>query len=460
MFADRSSWIADNQPLKGYGVAVTRRSAGTDPLLFVTGFGEPNRLYTWDETKQQLTDISCGILADTHRRAIGVAAADVDADGDEEIYVHNTDAYGGYTENCDMLLDRVEHDGRTLWCDIFSLEVNFDRGNFHAGRSVAAIDRYGTGRYGMLVACYGTPSRFYELGDDGELTDMSDAVGLEFTGGGRSVITGPIISDRMDVFIGAERGPNKLFRNENGHFRDVSESVGLCDREGNARGAALLDNGVGSFDMIVGNWEGPCRIFRRNADRFTQSTPDQLSAATRVRNIVVADFDNDGCQEIFINSIGAENTLYRWNNRTVTPIDSGHAREPTGLGTGAAVADIDGDGTVELLVVHGELKAQPLSLFSIPNDNNWLRIRPTTQYGAPARGAVVELQTTDGAQRRVIDAASSYLSQSEPVAHFGLGTEQTPIEYTVTWPDGRCVTETDISICTEVSVPHPIAPRF
>lgn len=460
MFADRSSWIADNQPLKGYGVAVTRRSTGTDPLLFVTGFGESNRLYTWDTTTQQLMDTSCGILADTQRRAIGVAAADVDADGHEEIYVHNTDAYGGYTKNCDLLFDRIEHDDRTLWCDIFSLEVNYDRGNFHAGRSVAAVDRYGTGRYGMLVACYGTPSRFYELGDDGELTDMSDAVGLEFTGGGRSVLSGPLISDRMDVFIGAERGPNKLFRNENGHFTDVSESVGVSDPDGNARGAALLDNGCGTFDIVVGNWEGPCRLFQRHGDRFVGGIPEALQTAERVRNIVVADFDNDGNQEIFVNAIGAVNRFYRWENRTITPLDAGHAEEPTGLGTGAAVADVDGDGTVELLVVHGELKAQPLSLFSIPNENNWLRVYPTTQYGAPARGAVVELQTDCGTQRRVIDTASSYLSQSEPVAHFGLGTDQVPVSITVTWPDGRSTTETDLTVCTEVSVPHPIAPRF
>ena len=34
-----------------------------------------------------------------------------------------------------------------------------------------------------------------------------------------------------------------------------------------------------------------------------------------------------------------------------------------GFGTGAAVADIDNDGILELLVSHGESKAQPLTLY-------------------------------------------------------------------------------------------------
>ncbi|WP_138007442.1 CRTAC1 family protein [Halalkalirubrum salinum] len=454
MFVDRSERLGENPPMKGYGVAVTPGADG--PMLFVTGFGCPNRLYTFDG--RRIRDRGCGILADPDRRAIGVAAADVDADGKEEIYVHNTDAYGGYTDNGDMLLDRIAHDERELWCDVFGLDVNYDRGNFHAGRSVAAVDRFGTGRYGMLVACYGVPSRFYELGDDGELTDMADAVGLRFTDGCRSVIAGPIVSESMDVFVGAERGPNRLFRNDNGHFVDIAEAFGLTDKAGNARGAALLDNTAGGFDIAVGNWEGPCRLFTREGDRFRETAPDALIGSERVRNLVVADFDNDGRQELFVNAIGAENRLFQWENRRLEAIDPGDAFEPRGLGTGATVADIDGDGTLELIVVHGEVSAQPLSLFSVPNDNRWLRVRPTTQYGAPARGALVEMETTAGTHRRVIDAGSSYLCQAEPVAHFGLGTDRTPLSVTVRWPDGRTRTIDNPNACSEHTIPHPLSP--
>jgi hypothetical protein len=106
------------------------------------------------------------------------------------------------------------------------------------------------------------------------------------------------------------------------------------------------------------------------------------------------------------------------------------------MGTGAAAADFDGDGTLELLVVHGEAEAQPLSLYRVPNDGDWLRVRPLTPAGAPARGARVTLHTDAGRQVRIVDAGSGYLCQMEPVAHFGLGSA-VPREVTVCWPDGR-----------------------
>lgn len=533
MFRDRTDRIGHNPPMKGYGAAVTSGRDG--PAAFVAGFDGPNRLYAWEDGR--LVDRACGILTDETRSAIGVVAADFDADGREEIYVHNTDSFGGYTESCDLLLDRVDTEDRRLWCDVFALGVNGDRPNFHAGRSVAAIDRYGTGRYGAFVACYGAPSRFYELGDDGELTDMASAVGLEFEGGGRSVVAGPIVSDGMDLFVGVEGGPNRLFANQRGHFVEVARQYGLDDPGGNARGGTLVDAAAADFGLAVGNWGGPSRFFDRrlprasdgsgirrpcrfgrylterfgskladrvgprpSADRlspqsavdrdgpkwlhfrgdaddragavsghdrpspsargFVDRAPKELADADGVRTVLAADFDNDGRQELFVNAMGASNRLFRIESGRPVQVPIGDARGQGRFGTGATVADFDGDGTLELLVVHGELDAAPLSLYAVPNDNRWLRVRPTTQYGAPARGAVVTLETDRGLQQRVIDAGSGYLCQAEPVAHFGLGREGTPRRIEVTWPDGREITIDDPAACKEIEVPHPIAPRF
>ena len=38
--------------------------------------------------------------------------------------------------------------------------------NLTAGRSVACVDRKGAGTYGIYVANYGGPTRFYEYSDD------------------------------------------------------------------------------------------------------------------------------------------------------------------------------------------------------------------------------------------------------------------------------------------------------
>jgi len=447
MFEDRSELLADNPPFRGYGASVTVAPDGL--RVFVAGFGNANRVLRWRDGS--VVDAACGVLADEGRHAIGVGAADLDADGREEVYVHNVAAFGGTSAEADLLLDPTA-DGK--WRDLFADPVNRGRENYRVGRSVAAVDRLGTGRYGMFVTGYGAPARFYEVGDDGGVTDLADAVGLDVVTGGRSVAAGPILSDRTDLFVGAERGPNLLLRNVGGTFVDVARKYGVTDAEENARGAALVaPDGASTPDIVCGNWNGKNRLFAHRGEDFRDAAPPALARPARVRTVVAADLDNDGRQELFVNCLGAPNRLLEYDGEW-SQTSVGDALEPEGMGTGAAVADIDGDGTLELLVVHGEAEAQPLSLFAAPNDGDWLRIRPLTADGAPARGARVDLTTDDGQQTRVIDPGSGYLCQMEPVAHFGLGSA-TPREVTVQWPDGRQRVLDDPSPCETIPCPHP-----
>ena len=146
---------------------------------------------------------------------------------------------------------------------------------------------------------------------------------------------------------------------------------------------------------------------------------------SRIRTVIAADFDNDGYEEIFFNNIGEQNRLFGLHEEVWVSLSPGDALEPHGLGTGAATGDFDGDGRLELIVAHGETGLQPLTLYHTPeNGNHYLRVLPLTQYGAPARGALVTLTAGGRTQRRVIDSGSGYLCQMEPVAHFGLGRER------------------------------------
>jgi len=108
-----------------------------------------------------------------------------------------------------------------------------------------------------------------------------------------------------------------------------------------------------------------------------------------------------------------------------------------GRGTGAAVADIDGDGILELLISHGESGAQPLSLFKANVSNtNFIRIKPLNTFGAPARGATVTLHTNLRNHAKTIDAGSGYLCQMEPVAHYGLREGEIIKNITIKWTNG------------------------
>ena len=59
-------------------------------------------------------------------------------------------------------------------------------------------------------------------------------------------------------------------------------------------------------------------------------------------------------------------------------------------------------------------------------------------------------------QIRVIDSGSGYLCQMEPVAHFGLGSDNQVAEVTVEWPDGARVVLDRPDADQVLDVPYPL----
>jgi hypothetical protein len=454
MFNDISRLLYHNPSQLYYGIAVTDIDDDGAFELIVAGFGGfPNLVLKWDGSS--FRNVVSPALADVERQAIGVAACDIDGDGQEEIYILNTDTFAGQKRFADRLLDRVDGE----WTDLFSLSGNRHVLNLTAGRSVVVLDRLSTGSYGFFVANYGGPLRLYELDEDGHLYDSAPAAGLDLVTGGRSAVALPLVTDHMDIFAGNEGGPNFLFCNRgDGTFDELAKELGLDDHAQNARGLTVLDaNEDGLFDLVCGNWEGPHRLFIHQPNgRFEDAAPREMAAPSRVRTVIAADFDNDGYEEIFFNNIGQPNRLFGRRGGRWQAIEIGAALEPFGLGTGAAVGDFDNNGRLELLIAHGESAAQPLALYVTPmNSNHWLRVLPLTIHGAPARGAVVVLEMFGRTQRRAIDAGSGYLCQMEPVAHFGLGGQTQINRVRVHWPDGASAMVNNPTCDQLLRVAHP-----
>ncbi len=467
MFQDASGLIAHNPPGFHYGVAVVD-FAGR-PAFVVAGFGGPNRVLAW--ANDRLRDVAPPELADETRQAIAVAAGDLDGDGREEIYVLNTDTFAGPKRHADRLFKRTPG-GR--WTDLFERPENAGVRNLAAGRSVAVIDRRGVGRYGFFVANYGRPMRLYELGPSGALADLAPALDLARTAGGRGVLALPVFSAHPDLFCVNEQGPNFAFRNRgDGTFQECAERLGLGDASEHARGVTAADCD-GEFALCWGNWDGPHRLMVPNPPAFRDRATPGLAFPSAVRTVIAADFDNDGTDELFFNNLGEPNRVFRLGvsanpDRKVggelaevggeldlTMLDAGDALDTDGYGTGAAVCDIDGDGVLELLVARGEKAAQPLALFKAPAPfTNWLRVRPLTRFGAPARGAVVRAEYGGRVRIKGICAGSGYLCQMEPVAHFGLGELRAVDRVAVTWPDGASVALLNPGGNTTVTVPYP-----
>jgi len=454
MFKDATPEILDNPPALRYGIAVTDVDGDGDFEAVVAGYAGPNQVLKW--SAGGFRDVTDRTLADPTRQAIGIAAGDIDGDGREEIYILNADTFAGPKEFGDRLF--ANFDGR--WLDLFQVPGHQLVANQVAGRSVAVIDRQGSGRYGFVVANCGGPFKLYEL-HQGKLVDRAAAAGIARTTGGRGLATGPLVSGRMDIVAVNENGPNFLFANQgDGTFREIAPAAGIADPMQHGRGVALADlDGDGRLDLVYGNWEGPHRVFLTGPDgRFRSSAPPELALPSRIRTVIAADFDNDGVIELFFHNIGEPNRLFKPLDGGWVQIPLGAAADPRGLGTGAAVGDFDGDGRLELLLARGESGPQRLGLFRPEKAApNFLRVLPLTRAGAPARGAVVTLDMGETRQIRLIDAGSGYLCQMEPVAHFGLGPFRQVDRISVRWPDGasRSIERPEANRLHRISYPTP-----
>ena len=84
MFHDESDALIANPPMLGYGVAVFDSSGYGDYAFAVAGYGFPNRILAWDG--QRLVDQYHPVIYSPDRNTLGIAAGDIDGDGNEELY--------------------------------------------------------------------------------------------------------------------------------------------------------------------------------------------------------------------------------------------------------------------------------------------------------------------------------------------------------------------------------------
>ncbi len=433
-FKNISNLLPDQSSRLSYGVAVSDFDNDGNDEFIVTGFKYSNLALGFNGERLE-NKITNNIFSDPERSTIGVAACDIDKDGLEEIYFLNTDTYSGVK----MYSDRLLINSKGVIEDLFEKEINKSELNLTAGRSVVCVDREGNGNYGIYVANYGGPTRFYEFIDN-RVVDLAASLGLDKVTGGRAVVAGHILSDQIDVFAANERGPNFLYLNQNGKYSEVAGEMNVKDIYQNGRGTALSDILYrGRLDILNGNWAGFNRAYVLDNDKFKNIANSSFDVPTKIRTVISADFDNDGYDEVFLNNIGEPNRLYKIiENGVFKEIKLDQALEPNGLGTGAAVADIDNDGVLELLLSHGESGAQPLTLFKYNNDEqrSFLRVRPLNIHGAPARGATVTLYTNVRTHSKTIDAGSGYLCQMEPVAHYGIRDNENEFKIKIKWTNG------------------------
>jgi len=103
---------------------------------------------------------------------------------------------------------------------------------------------------------------------------------------------------------------------------------------------------------------------------------------------------------------------------------------------GAAYADIDNDGFLDVLI---STNSGPAYLFhNEGGSNHSLRLKLVgTKSNRDGIGAVVRVTSGSDKQWKMLRSGSSYLSQSELVLTFGLGSQTKADTVEIQWPSGQ-----------------------
>jgi enediyne biosynthesis protein E4 len=279
----------------------------------------------------------------------------------------------------------------------------------------------------------------------------------------------------LDLFVANDTQPNRLYQNTGkGTFTDVGMTAGVAFNEaGVARagmGADAADyDGSGRQSLVIGNFSNEMMALYSNEgtglfiDEAPTSTIGKASLLTLTFGCFFFDFDMDGLLDIFaanghvaddISTVQPRVTyaepahLFRnLGNKKfeeVTATAGAALRQPV-VARGAAYADYDNDGDLDLLVTTNNGPARLLRNDG-GNRNHSIRIRAVgTTSNRDAIGARIRVLTDSGASiASMVKTGSSYCSQSELPVTVGLGARTTIKAVEVTWPTGRKETVTGV----------------
>ena len=120
---------------------------------------------------------------------------------------------------------------------------------------------------------------------------------------------------------------------------------------------------------------------------------------------------------------------------------------------GAAYADLDMDGDLDLVVNNMEDVASIFENKLSGASSNYLRVN-VGGYAAnlKAIGAKVAVYSALGMQYQELQVSRGYISSVETVLHFGLGADEIVDRITVEWPDGQILEKHNIAVNTVLAL--------
>lgn len=417
----------------------------------------------------------------------GCAVGDFDADGFPDLYLTNYGANVLLRNNGDGTYTDVTAAagvGDTLWGsstvwvdidgdgDLDLYVVNYVAMSF-ANHHVCEYD--GVPGYCGPGSYEGEPDRVYLSNNDGTFVEAADELGLLGDNGkGLAVAVLDFDDDaRAEIYVANDMTPNFLFTRSGATgsdlFRDVAPQAG-CAVSNVGENEASMGIACGDFDgdlrpdlFLTHFYTAKNTLYSNLGGLVFQDTSQRSRiAATSFETLgfgtVPLDHDLDGSLDLFVANghvLGPKHNpgpmrpqmLVNDGEARFTDVSdfSGGYFRGKYLGRGAAGADYDNDGDIDIAVTHLDA---PFALLraSAPREHHYIGFELVSPMRIlPVGGRVVITQGERQVVRHVM-AGGSYLCSSDPRLLFGLGGDSSAVDIEVFWPSGETDRWTQLAV--------------
>jgi tetratricopeptide (TPR) repeat protein len=240
------------------------------------------------------------------------------------------------------------------------------------GPGVVAADFDGDDDPDVAIAAKGPGGVRLLRNEKGRVREVSGDSSLGEASLGMGVYAGDFDNDGdRDLYVTCF-GPNRFFRNDGkGKFADETAASGASGGDRWSLGAALSDlDQDGDLDVYVANFADLSAFQRgdlpgapnlllvnRGDGTFDDATEWTKvgGGAERTLGALASDLDGDGDPDLL--ALGEGNALQYWRNDRVlafTPTSLEGVSPPGGRARGALAEDVDRDGVLDLVLLHGE----------------------------------------------------------------------------------------------------------
>lgn len=457
-----------------------------------------NRMYhqTPDGTFEDIT-VKAGLQGVGY--GVGVAVADYDNDGFEDIYVTG---YGG---------NHLYHNNGN--CTFTDVTQKAGVGGSGWSSSAAWVDLDNDGLLDLVVLRYVTwdwndlwcgppdnrgichPDNFppiamlvYHNDGNGHFTEVAHKLGLDKPAKALGIAIGDYDRDgRIDLFVSNDSMPEFLFHQKaEGSFEEVGLESGVAV---NGDGRTYAGMGVdfadydndGYPDIVITDLANQKYVLYRNAHDGTfdyVSDGSGLSEITMLHSgwgVQFLDYDNDGWKDMLIaqghdlDTIEKSYPQLRYREpvmllrneqgkafSNVSPM-SGEVFREAWVGRGMATGDIDNDGRVDAVVSTNGGAIHVLRNETL-GANHWITLKLVGhKSNRDGIGALVKVTTMNGSQWVMVTSAGSYLSSNDLRAHFGLGSTASVQRIEIRWPSGIVQTLSNVNGDRILRVDEPSA---